>query len=503
MRLATAAEMRELDRATIEDLGLPGRVLMESAGAGVVRAIEARLPSLAGVPIGVVCGAGNNGGDGYVVARQLWDRGADVRIYPLTPRERLAGDARANRELAERLGIPQSQSLDGLGGERVLVDAVLGTGLSAEVRGPAAEAIDRINAAPAGVLRVAVDIPSGLDSDTGKVHGRAVRAQLTVTMGVPKVGLLTWPGCEFVGELVVVDIGIPRTLVEASQLATFFLDAAELFGRLRPRPEGGHKGTFGHALVVAGSVGKAGAALLCGEAALRGGAGLVTLAVPAVLQPATEGRVRELMTAGYADVAAVTALAQGKRAVALGPGVPTDPGSRALAVRLALELLPPTVVDADALNALAAAGAVGELSRAAGARILTPHPGEMARLVGQTVEAVQADRVGVARQLAAASRAVVVLKGARTVIAAPDGRAFINSTGNSALGTAGTGDVLTGLVAGLLAQGLTPLDAALVGVWAHGAAGDRARAALAAERGLLAGELLLHLPAALASAVGN
>jgi NAD(P)H-hydrate epimerase len=496
MLCATAAEMRELDRITIEEVGIPGLVLMENAGAGCARAIVERCAGdVRGLPIGVVCGGGNNGGDGYVIARHLWNRGADVRIYALAPRERIRGDARINVEIAERLGIPRRASLDGLEGERVLVDAILGTGLGEPVRAPLSDAIARINAAPPGALRVAVDIPSGMDADSGHALGCVVRADVTLTMGLPKVGMVGWPGIASCGDIQVVDIGIPRDLPAARGFRVALLETVGLARLVPRRLAGANKGTFGHLLVVAGSRGKGGAALLCGEAALRGGAGLVTLAVRADVQPALEGRVRELMTAIYDGDAALVALTHGKRAVALGPGIPTDTEMQALVRRWAAELPLPMVIDADGLNALC--GHTERLAGAPAARLLTPHPGEMARLLSVTTEAVQADRLGAARRLAAASGSFVACKGARTVVAAPDGRAFINPTGTAALATAGTGDVLTGLVGSLLAQGLEPLDALCLGVHAHGRAGELATAAAGIERGILAGDVVARIAAAL------
>jgi NAD(P)H-hydrate epimerase len=379
--------------------------------------------------------------------------------------------------------------------ETVIVDALLGTGLKEDVRGAIGDAIDRLNSLPKKITRIAVDIPSGLDSDTGATHGRAVRADATYTMGLPKIGLVTSPGFEATGELHIVDIGIPRGLPEKKGLRCWLLEEADVARRVPVRPKSGHKGTFGHLLVVAGSHGKTGAALLCGESALRGGAGLVTLAVRPDVQKVLEGRVRELMTGAFADEAQLRALARGKRAVALGPGIATDDAMRDLVRRWAKELPLPMVIDADGLNLLA--GAVDVLKGAAGPRLLTPHPGEMARLCDTTTEAVQSDRVGIARTLAARTGAFVALKGARTVIAAPDGRAFINPTGNPGMGTGGTGDVLTGLVGSLLAQGLDPLDALLLGVYCHGRAGDRAAMRKKSQRGLLARDLITELPAAL------
>jgi NAD(P)H-hydrate epimerase len=340
-----------------------------------------------------------------------------------------------------------------------------------------------------------VDIPSGLDADTGQPHGAAVRADLTVTMGLAKPGLVGSPGFEYAGEIVVADIGIPRRVTERARLATFLLEAHEVAPLVPARPASGHKGTFGHLLVIAGSRGKAGAALLCGEAALRAGAGLVTIAAPPDVQPALERRVRELMVVSYASEADLARLCERKRAVAVGPGIPTDDTTQALVRRLCERLPLPMVVDADGLRPFAAA--LDRLRRARGPRLLTPHPAEMARLLGTSSGEVQADRLATARRAARTSGAAVALKGARTVVAVPDGQAWINPTGGPALATGGTGDVLTGVCGALLAQGAAPEEALRAAVYVHGRAADLAARKAGTARGLIARDVISHLGAAL------
>ncbi len=506
MHVVTSAEMRELDRITIEELGVPGVVLMEHAGRAVADQVARRAPARARVV--AVCGAGNNGGDGFVAARWLRQQGFDARVVLVAGRPRAGGDAALHLAAYEKQGGPVADSgglEDELAGAAVVIDAIFGTGLTRVIEGQLAALIHRLNAAPA--LHLAVDVPSGLDADTGRTLGVCFDADVTVTFAWPKVGLVSAPGFEQVGELVVVDIGIPRALPERLGVKLSLLDLATASALVPRRPRGGHKGTFGHLLVVAGSPGKTGAALLCASAGLRAGAGLCTLATPPAVRPTIEGRAWEVMLAELDGerpredaLATLLTLAAGKRAIAWGPGMPTSPSAGEL-LRAALRVLEqPLVLDADALNHLARDPSI--LAQARAQVVLTPHPGEAARLLGSDVATVQADRVASARRLAELTRAVVVLKGARSVIAAADGRAVINPTGNPGMGTGGTGDVLTGVVGALLAQGLAPFDAAVLATYVHGLAGDLARDARG-EIGLVAGDLLSFLPPAFACLTGT
>jgi hydroxyethylthiazole kinase-like uncharacterized protein yjeF len=499
----TTAQMRAVDRAAIDRLGVPGLVLMENAGRGVAEEIRRRRPQLRGIDVRVVCGPGQNGGDGFVIARHLANAGARVTVLLAAPRARLAGDAAQYAAVVDQMGLPVA---DGSGagadwpalvaGAEVLVDAVLGTGLRSDVSGAAAAAIAAMNATTA--WRVAVDVPSGLDADSGLARGVAVDAHLTVTMGARKVGLVLDPAAP-VGTLVVADLGVSMAGLADAAAAVgplcHWIEMAALRPLLPRRGPGAHKGTAGHLLVVAGSAGKTGAAALVGRSALRAGAGLVTVASTAAGQTALDAKVLETMTASYAagddadsgSYDTLTGLASRMKAAAVGPGIPTGPGMSALVRRLAGELPLPLVLDADALNLLGTEAAA-VLRGAPAPRLLTPHPGEMARLAGASVAEVQRDRLGHARRLAAASGAVVVLKGARTVIAEPDGTAHVNPAANPSLGTAGSGDVLTGLVAALCCQGLAAADAARLGVHLHGLGAEQAALTLGT-RHLLAGDL--------------
>lgn len=509
MKLLTAAGMREADRRTIEEFGLPGRVLMECAGRGVVEALVRRYGDVMPGPVAVLCGKGNNGGDGLVAARHLLERGWQVDTLVLAAPESLRGDVAANYELLLRAGgVPRhlpdeavvATTLTALRRPRLIVDALLGTGLDAAPAPHLAAAIGWIR--DAAVPVVAVDLPSGLDSDSGRPPGAVVRAELTVTFAAAKLGQVLNPGVDACGELVVVDIGIPGRIL-AEEACGVLLDAAEVAALLPARPATGHKGTFGHLLLLAGSEGKSGAAALAAGGALRVGSGLVTVAAPRSAQQILAVKLTEAMTAPLAeDTAGLTptaltqcrALCGGKSALVVGPGLGEGVGTRAVVRELLATLPLPLVLDADGLNTLA--GDTSPLKRRpCGTTILTPHPGEMARLTGLTVAQVQTERVAVARAFAERHGVVVVLKGARTVVAAPDGGFCINPTGHVGMGSGGTGDVLAGMIGGLLAQGLPPVAAAAAGVWLHGAAGDRLRARFG-DAGLLAGDLLPEIPAA-------
>ncbi len=512
--LMTREQMRRYDAVAQEKYGLAGLVLMENAGRGaadVVRGLVERLPRRPGgrpPRVGIVCGPGNNGGDGFVVARHLDAAGIRTRTYLATPAAQLKGDAARNlAALAamdlERLDVSGDDGIAALrrslAHDAVVVDALLGTGLDREVAGRLRETIETMNAAPG--VKLALDVPSGLDSNSGRPLGACFRADHTVTFGALKTGLALLPGAELAGDVHVAGIGAPRGLGEEVGYDAVLLDEPFVAARLPARPRAGHKGTFGHLAVVAGSRGKSGAAVLAAQAGVRSGAGLVTVFTRGEVRASIESRVRETMVEELVAAGGPLAepaldkrwdaLARGKTAVAIGPGCGTDEAIVPALRRIVRRALLPAVVDADALNALSQSP---DLVRTAAApRVLTPHPGEMARLIGSTTADVQDDRLGTARRVAREWNAVVVLKGARTVIAAPDGRTFVNPTGNPGMASGGSGDVLTGIIGGLLAQGLAPLDAACVGVFVHGAAGDDAADGTDG-RGLAARDLVERLP---------
>ena len=487
MILVTADEMREMDRRTIEELGIPGRVLMENAGRGAAEVLNRQVPDLADKDIGVAAGRGNNGGDGYVIARCLAGWGIAVTVYLLADRSQVIGDAAVNLDLLGPLGVPVIEIQDEKGFAQVRnamrskdlwVDAMLGTSLHSEVRGIYRRVIDFINSLEKPVF--AVDIPSGLDSDTGQPCGSCIRARSTATFGFAKTGHFIYPGAALTGSLEVVDIGIPDTMTEEVRPRQRLLTRRHVRQCLPNRPGDTHKGRTGHLLVIAGSPGKTGAAAMTATSALRAGAGLVTSAVARSLNPIMETLLLEAMTAPLAEVDGgilgescfeqVMDLLKGMRALAIGPGLGQHPSTGKLVQRLVVESDVPMVIDADGLNLLSADTAM--LRRAAAPVILTPHPGEMARLTDTTPAEVQRDRIRAARQFAESFGAHLVLKGARTVVAHPDGHVFINPTGNAGMAAGGMGDVLTGLIAGFLVQGLSAEAATHAGTYLHGAAAD-------------------------------
>jgi NAD(P)H-hydrate epimerase len=508
MLVCTAAQMRALDQWTIAR-GTPGHVLMERAGKGAAAVVRRRWKRCRTV---VVCGRGNNGGDGFVVARHLKRAGFGVEVFLAGTTSAVHGDAARMLAAWRRAGGRVRDCTDSAGlatlraslvRAALVVDGLLGTGLNAPVEGLHASIIDIVNAASAPIL--AIDIASGLSADSGRPLGVAVRATVTATFGHPKVGQVLYPGIEYTGELEIVDIGLRPEAVDTVGPTTHVLDPRTVGALLPRRPRNAHKGTFGHVLVIAGSRGKTGAALLASEGAGRAGAGLVTTASAAILQPTLEGHVREAMTAALpdgrdgtaalGDGVALLRLLEGRDAVVCGPGLGVNPDTRTLVATIVRTARTPLVLDADGLNCVAGTGVLRERL---GPTVLTPHPGEMGRLLEVTTAEVQGDRLRVARQLATRDQVVVVLKGARTVVVAPDGRASIVPTGNPGMASGGTGDVLAGVVGGLVAQGLAPFDAACLGAFAHGLAGDRV-AVRQGEVGLLARDLLDELPAALAT----
>ncbi len=523
----TAEQMRAVDRAATADFGVPTLLLMENAGRGVADVVARELRGrVAGRHVRVVCGAGSNGGDGFVVARHLALGGADVRVLLAAPREKIegaGGDAAAMLRALDALGLvavvagaawnDAQDWAEALAGADAIVDALFGTGLrsgtagvpAADVTGVPAAAIAAMNAAPG--LKIAVDIPSGLEADTGRICGVAFRADVTATMGAPKLGFVVDADAP-AGRVEVVSLGVPIRPPAALGPFCHAVDVGETLAGVPRRGPSGHKGTAGHLLIVAGSAGKTGAAWLSARAAMRSGVGLCTVASTAAGQAALDAKAIEIMTARYSDgddadassSARLTALASGMRALAIGPGIPTGPGMRALVEELVARLPLPMVVDADALNLLAP-HAARATAAAPAPRVLTPHPGEMARLLGTTTAEVQRARVASARKLAADTRAVVVLKGARTLIASADGTVYINPTANPALGTAGAGDVLTGVVGALLAQGMDAFEAARLGVLVHGLAGERAAAAIGG-LGMVAGDIPDAIPAIMAQGRG-
>jgi len=480
MKSVTAAQMRELDRRTIE-AGTPGKVLMERAGKGVVDAMLDRWLEYRG-PILIVAGKGNNGGDAFVVARHLAQRaGTAVTLLLACKKNEIKGDALFHfRKVPKSVKIVSATS-GYFDSARVIVDGLLGTGLSGEVRSPYRELIEQVNRCKRACV-VAIDIPSGLHADTGEPLGVAVRADLTVTMGLPKVGLLKPAATSHVGELEIVDIGIPAQFVSETASDAELITSSDLAPLFPRRKRSSHKGDYGHLLVLAGAEGYHGAAVLCAEAAARAGAGLVTLGVPRRIYPVVAAQCREVMVRPVPDtldgtfalraVEEMPSCFERCDAVALGPGLSQDDETKQFVVKILRDCPRPMVVDADGLNALA--GHAESLALRESPTILTPHPGEMARLINRTTTEVQSDRWDVAHRFARQVGMTVVLKGAGTVVAPPHGSIWINRTGGPALAKGGSGDILTGMIGSLLAQGFSTIDAARAGVFLHGRAADLA-----------------------------
>jgi ADP-dependent NAD(P)H-hydrate dehydratase / NAD(P)H-hydrate epimerase len=508
-KVVTGREMKELDRKTIQEFGVSGEVLMESAARGAFRYIMNQWPGIESAA--VFCGKGNNGGDGLVMARYLLNQGIELTVFLLARQKDLKGDAKLNLdrflnqggELAE---IAAEQELEELFPATfktdLIVDAIFGTGLDSEVKGLARKAIETINVVSEDQLTpvLAVDIPSGVNADNGQVMGAAVQADATVTFGLLKVGQMVYPGAECCGDLELIDIGIPSELTEP--VKTFAIDDELAFAMLKPRDPDAHKGDNGHTLVLAGSQGKTGAAYMAGMSALRAGAGLVTLGAPASLLEIFEAKAVELMTEPLPDgpaksfdqssVKRARELMGGKDCVALGPGIGQAQGIDDFVREVLTAAEAPLVIDADGLNSLARQMQLLKKTRAP--IILTPHPGEMARLSGMDAGELNWDRVAVARRFAQEWNVVLLLKGARTVVASPEGEVFINLSGNSGMASAGMGDVLTGIIAGLLSQGYEPLEAAALGAYLHGRAGDLALEDLGGI-GIIASDLIDRIPA--------
>lgn len=509
MRLLTAQDMRELDRATIEDVGIPGVVLMEIAGRSVADRVW-KIARASGVQTAfIICGTGNNGGDGFVATRHLADRGMSCVVVILGRRDQIRGDAAINLgallafdvEVAECPDVIPHKYWD-FAHSAVVVDAIFGTGLSREISGYTAEVIDRANALPGP--KVAVDIPSGVEADTGHVLGTAFKADVTMTFGAANIGHFMHPGADLCGDVEVVPIGIP-TFLTARTPGIDVIGPETVRANFPARPKDAFKNRFGHVLVVGGFQSMAGAALLCATAALRTGVGLADIATTRSAAMSIEGRQPEVMVHGafsdsgeliQYDPDVIRDIGNGKTALVLGPGLSVAPGVSQI-IRDFLDLPIATVFDADALNMISS----GDVSLPIGwvggpPRIITPHPGEASRLLGITTHEVQADRIGTARRLTEKTGAVVVLKGAGTLVAAPDGRMAIDLAGTPALATAGTGDVLAGCAGALLARGIDAFDAACSAVLIHSTAGRIAGNAVG-EYSVIAGDVVMAIPDAI------
>ena len=524
MKVLTAAQMREADRLTTERFGINAAELMENAGTAIVEFLREKFAEMASSKILVLCGKGNNGGDGLVVARLLKDSGFPAVVFLFANPGSIEGDAAANlKRWQQGLGelyvvtseAEWESARSALNEADLIIDALLGTGLRGPAEGVLGAVIEDLNAARAkrrGKMEVvAVDMPSGLASDSQDFGGPVVNADFTVTLTAPKVGQLVLPHSPCCGVLVVKDIGTPPELLESDPHLKFhWIEPAEFRALPLARDPAANKGTYGHALIVAGSLGKSGAAILAARGALRSGAGLVTVATPLDVLPIVAGGLPEMMTAPLGATEAGTAslrnldygrfaeILPGKSVLAIGPGLSMQHETQQFIRQVVGQAELPVILDADGLNAFA--GMADTLNdRRAPAMVLTPHPGEMARLLGITVKEVQARRLDVALEAAGRWRAHIILKGFHTILATPSGNAYINTTGNPGMATGGTGDVLTGILAGLTAQfGVEDWARVLsLGVYLHGLAGDIA-AARVGEAPLIASDLVDAIPEAYA-----
>lgn len=508
MKVVTPGQMNMIDSISIQKIGIPGIVLMENAALQVLKEIIKDLGDVRNKTIAVFAGKGNNGGDGFALARHLFNRGTNVKVFAVPGKKEIKGDAKLNLDIVERIGVSvvevnEKTKLDEVRMELLsvdmIVDGIFGTGLKGPVEGLVKDIIDMINSS--GRKVIAIDIPSGIRGETGTILGTCVKADKTVTFGLPKVGMLLHPGCENIGEMVVADIGIPAKVIDEMSIKTNVIDAGDVSNLIPERASAGNKGEYGKILLVTGSTGMTGAGRLAGEAALRTGAGLVYLGVPASLVPVYESGIIESVTVPLDDKgtgtlsreSAVQILERMKNAnvAAIGPGLSVGDDIVSVIRDIIDGSTIPLVLDADALNAVSR-----DITMLKGLKVqavLTPHPGEMARLTGKNIKDIQQSRIETAITFAAQWNVIVVLKGARTVIAQPDGTVFINVTGNPGMATGGTGDVLTGIIAGLIGQGLKSFDAAVAGVFLHGFTGDTV-AKIMGERGLIASDMVKELP---------
>lgn len=509
-KVVTASEMQAIDHSTIDDFGIPGLVLMENAGLAVASLIHENIPDLLEKKVLIVCGKGNNGGDGFVIARHLFIDGVTVDVLLLGKRRQLKSDAKINADAAFKIGVPIHEVTEkNLNAQNhllrhchIIVDALFGTGLSKPTGGLYEKVIKKVNAAKKHV--VAVDIPSGVDSDSGHLIGPHIKADITAALALLKRSHLLFPAAESMGEVQILDISIPQEAIEKQEIPVAWLELEDIQSLIPKRPTNTHKGDYGHTLVVAGSKGKGGAAGLTGLAALRAGAGLVTLAIPETCHQALEFNPLETMSvalpetkSGCVSTKAIDIVLKnlsGKNALAIGPGLSAEKETVQLLEALLPQVECPLVIDADGINALGKSRKL--IDRIQTETVLTPHPKEMYRLSGWSVQDILDQRVERARDFAQEHGVTLLLKGARTLVAFPEGTVFINPTGNPGMATAGSGDVLAGLIAGLASQGLSVPSATAAGAFIHGMAGDL-YAETQHEVPLIASDLLDKIPEAM------
>jgi len=521
MKVVDAVTMRAMDGRAVADYAMKGLQLMENAGRSVAEAVLDELVDMDCGPkrVAIICGKGNNGGDGFVSARHLANAGVEVRLYCLARLSEYKGDSRVNMRCWQKMGggirgifsgDDIKKAVSSLRHAGIIVDALLGTGIIGGARGLYCEAIELINTMKARVI--SIDVPSGLNASTGAASGPVVRADITVTMALPKLGFFLPPGADFTGEIEVADIGMPISILRDAVLGCNLIREEFVSSMLTQRARASHKGVCGHVALLGGSLGKSGAPYMAAMGAMRVGAGLVTMGLPAGLNKIMEAKTTEVMTwplpdtekgtLGKGATGEIKKLLKAKSALVAGPGLGESPEIKAILKKILEESALPMVLDADALNNLA--GSLDSIAEARSADIvLTPHPGEAARLLGAGAVDIQADRIGSATEIAKKAGSVVVLKGANTLVASPCGEIYINNTGGPALASAGTGDVLAGMIGGLMGQGLGGLHAAIIAVYVHGLSGDAISGRLGGSRGLMATELLSEIPLILNALTGS
>lgn len=508
MKVVTPTQMSEVDRICINEIGIPGIVLMENAALKVMDEIKGCLGSIEGKHIVLLAGKGNNGGDAFAVARHLFNKGAEVQVFLFSKQGDVNGDAKTNLDILKAIGVAVCETITDASVETVekavhasnlVVDGIFGTGLKREVSGVVWLVIDAVNASRKTVI--SIDIPSGICGETGRILGNCIRADRTVTFGLPKLGLIIHPGCDYVGRLSVADIGIPAKVIQGTDSRTNIITKESVRNLIPRRFSNSNKGSYGKILFVTGSRGMTGAGCLAGKAALRSGAGLVYLGVPESLTSVYGTVVPEAVTVplqeqtpGLLSKECIPQLGEWMKKVsvaAVGPGLGARDDVADIVAYMIRHAQIPMILDADALNAVAQN--VEILKDLRTKAVITPHPGEMSRLTGITIQDVQNNRIEIAREYSAKWGVIIVLKGAKTIVACPDGRVYINTTGNSGMATAGTGDVLAGIISGLTAQGADLEAASIAGVHIHGLAGDRV-AGEKGEYGLIAGDLVEEIP---------
>ncbi len=509
MKVVTSQQMREIDRKALEENNLSGLILMENAGLKIFQSLKNIYPDLRLKKIIIFSGSGNNGGDGFVVARHLYNYGVKAKVFLLAPFHKIKGEAGENLNIIEKMGVElievETVKLEEI--QEVvqkfdlIIDAILGTGLQGRVTGLKAKIIDLVNVA--GKEVVAIDVPSGLNADTGKIEGPCIKATHTITLALPKIGLMLFPGASFAGKVTIEDIGIPSCLLKNNKIKTNMVTKEIVKSLLPFRATYSHKGSFGKVLILAGSVGMTGAAYLASEAAIRSGTGIVILGIPRSLNQIMEVKLTEVMTLPLAETKkqslgedaeeTILKLMKDFSVLGIGPGISRELETQRLVRKIIEKSNIPLVVDADAIYALSKDTNI--LKKVKVPLVITPHPGEIAKLINKSIDYILDNQLDIAREIAQEFGIMVVLKGARTIVANKEGEAYINIGDNSGMATGGTGDVLTGIICSLIAQGADSFSAAIAGVYIHSLAGDLARD-IKGERGMIAGDILSQVPQA-------